>query len=792
MTSAVRATEIARLLADAPSGLRYLSLDCFDTLLWRNAQMPRDVFADLGIAGGGIEPRTWAEGAARRAHHFEAETSEVSIEQIYARLLPAAGDEARAEAVARELAAEARHCYAFAPTVELMRDAKRRGLRIVIVSDTYLSEPQLWALIAAAAGDEVVQLIDRIFCSSHYGRSKGDGLFEDVIAELRVLPATILHLGDNEIADLKAPLARGVRAVHFRQFDAAAEHRLRLEAAAAAFVDPSVRTTAPAFQPQRPAVSLREADDSAWVLGHDVMGPMMHAFARWLESEADALAERYGRTPKPVFLLRDGHLPARAYAALGHEAAAIELSRFTATAASFTDEAAIRDYLGGEGGAHRVDVMARQLLFSEGEAAKLVKAGGPTGSDESRFKQAVLAPEAIQRIVTRSGRFAERLIAHLRGKAGVERGDTIILVDLGYNGTVQNMIEPVLRARLGVEVAGRYLLLREQNMPGFDKAGLLDVRHYDTKALIALSESIAVVEQLCTLAQGSVIDYSEKGQPIRKAAGVKSAQSAVRDRVQEAALAFVAHAGIGVHRPAVSDDADARRRMSAAILARLLFLPSESEIALLESFDHDVNLGTKDLTRLLDVEASGDGLRRRGLPYLHDSARMYLSAELKAHGLPLSLTFLAQRRFGLELRHSDFQTRPLKLPVMIADAQSQTIAEIDAHPTHDGYYLATVPVGASRYSLGVQWGRLCEWVQVEEASFHAVTEFNRIGGREVAATPLFRGMEPAAGGLYRCDPSGFMFVTPPAQKAGSETALLLAIVFRPVVPRAGIAVAQAA
>ena len=51
MTSAARATDFARLFADAPSGLRYLSLDCFDTLIWRNTQMPRDVFADLGMAG---------------------------------------------------------------------------------------------------------------------------------------------------------------------------------------------------------------------------------------------------------------------------------------------------------------------------------------------------------------------------------------------------------------------------------------------------------------------------------------------------------------------------------------------------------------------------------------------------------------------------------------------------------------------------------------------------------------------------------------------------------------------
>ena len=790
MTRAIRAADLPTLLNDAPAGLRYLSLDCFDTLIWRNVQMPRDVFADLGIAGGGIEQRSWAEGAARRARTCADERSEVAIEEIYRRLMPRANAAEIDAAVAHELAAEARHCFAFAPTVALMKAAQARGLKIIIVSDTYLAEPQLRALIAAAAGDDVIAMIDRIFCSSAHGRSKGDGLFEDVIAELRVLPSDILHVGDNEIADCIAPAARGVRAIHLRQFDSAAEHRLRLEAAAAAMIDPSVRTTAPSLAPHRAAVALKAEDDPAWTLGHDVIGPMMHAFARWIEAEAAVLAERHGRAPRLLFLLRDGHLPARAYAALGHGAPCVELSRFTATAASFTSEAAIRDYLGSEFGGQRTEVLARQLLFSESEAARLVKSGSGDNA-LARFRAAVLEPDAVRRIVGRSRRFADRLIVHLHRAAGIEPGDPLMLIDLGYNGTVQNLIEPVLRERLGGPVAGRYLLLREQNVSGLDKRGLLDIRHYDAKALMALSESIAVVEQLCTIAQGSTIDYSEKGQPLRKAAGVKSAQSETRERVQQAALAFVRDVQAGVHRPCASMDAEGWRRATAAVLARFLFLPSADEIALLEGFDHDINLGTRDLTRLLDVDASGEGLRRRGLRYLQDSARMYLPAELRAHGLPLSLSFLAQRRFGLDLRQSDFHGRPLKLPVMIADAEGQTIVEIDAHATHDGFYLATIPLGTGRLAAGIQWGRMCEWVQIEEASLHAVEEFAS-GAGGAAATPIYKGMESAAANLFRCDPAGFMFVPPVPQQAGKERATLLALVFRPIVAREAVTLAVAA
>ncbi|WP_456256878.1 hypothetical protein, partial [Campylobacter jejuni] len=86
----------------------------------------------------------------------------------------------RARAIAAEIDAEARHCYAFTPTVALMREARRQGLQIILVSDTYLNPAQLRDLVARAAGTYVAALIDRIFCSSTYGKPKAAGLYQDV------------------------------------------------------------------------------------------------------------------------------------------------------------------------------------------------------------------------------------------------------------------------------------------------------------------------------------------------------------------------------------------------------------------------------------------------------------------------------------------------------------------------------------------------------------------------------------------------------------------------------------
>ena len=785
LKSAARAGALSALLADVPQGVRFLSLDCFDTLIWRNVNAPVDVFSDLPLSGGGIEARVWAEQKARKIAPFEGGEPEVSIDQIYASMMPDASDEARAAAIDVELEAEARHCFAFAPVRDLILDAKRRGLGVIIVSDTYLPEPRLRQLIERAAGIELAAMIDRIFCSCEYGVSKAGGLFPHVLQALGASPSTILHVGDNKIADQDAPSKLGIHSVHFEQFDVDAEQRLRFEAAAATIIEPETRVAIPALQPHRVQVSLREAQDAAYALGHDVLGPMMHSFAHWIHDEAKAMERRLGKPVKLLFLLRDGHLPMQAFNALFPDmkdrAIAVEISRFTAGAASFTDEAAIARYAHPELATSPLDVIARQLLFTRDELAKL------TRSDDAKiFAEKLREPANQRKILSRSRDAAERLFAHL-GRCGIQRGDAVMLIDLGYNGSVQNLVEPVLRSGMDLDVAGRYLLLRENFRSGLDKAGLFDVRHYDTRMLDAMAGAIAVVEQLCTLSQGSVVDYKANGAPVRSAMGMKNAQSISRDRAQVACLDFITSAGTGVVRAPVSDDVDARRRMAAAILARLLFLPQESEVAMFGDFHHDVNLGTRETLKILDPEAAALGLRRRGVFYAKNALRIHLAGELQRHGLPFNLSIFGTKRFGLDLRKTDFDVGAMQLPVLLMDAAGGHAATtIDAHPTAEGYYRALVPVGAGRYTVGVQLGQLFDWVQIEEASLHYVDEFMTSQANEnaMAANPLLEGMERVSPDLYRSEGAhGFMMVPPP-MIAEAGRAMLFSLVFRPVVTSA--------
>ena len=112
-------------------------------------------------------------------------------------------------------------------------------------------------------------------------------------------------------------------------------------------IDPSARSIAPIVAPHRPVLSLHGGEDVAEALGHDVLGPVMTAFVRWVEEERTALSKKLGKPVKPLFLMRDGHLPLQVYRALYGEdqGQPVEISRFSARRACLRNEAAIRDYL---------------------------------------------------------------------------------------------------------------------------------------------------------------------------------------------------------------------------------------------------------------------------------------------------------------------------------------------------------------------------------------------------------------------------------------------------------------
>lgn len=778
--------ELPDVLDDYPL-VQVLSLDCFDTLIWRDSNRPVDIFEALpGIAGS---QRAKAEEMARRGARLMAHGEDITIGEIYDKLMPNASPDMRQAAIRAELDAEATHCYAFAPTVELIRRAKARGMRVVIVSDTYLDGDMLRELIARAGGTELSAMIDRVFVSSHWRLPKARGLYRHVLPELAVEPGAILHIGDNLNADVKGVAPLGVNAVHLKQFHSEIERQLRLEACLDTLLAKGMDALS-APQPHRAALAqwTPQLTDTAQHFGYAVLGPIFTGYDRWLTDEAETLAQKHGGAVHWLFLMRDGHLPMlvhqQRHSAGQTSAHAIEISRFTATAATFTTDEAIDAYVEDMLGTDPA-VIAQQLQCPPAEVKKLAAIADKGAGTQALH--ALLLRREIRRFIHKAARrMADRMIAHVRAAAQPKPGDVLMLVDLGYNGSVQNRIDGLLANAFNAHVAGRYLLLREIEVSGLDKAGYFDGRHYDHQALSAMSSHVAVFEQLCTNTQGSVIDYTERGDPVRRSNDIKQAQSAIREATQQGCLHFAETQPAAVIRVRnnAAMDAEHWRRSNAATMMRLMFLPMPYELNVFETFEHDVNLGTDETIALFSKGHARKGLREQGLFYLKGARRMFLPAELSDEGMATRLAYLATSRFGMTLNVSDFIAEGgFLVPTIYSNGREVVETRFNALPTHNGYHTLCIPIADCRYTAAIQFGALFDWVEV--SSITALPQAEHLNNkhdtaaREIAMTAVLEGIEARSDNLWQCTSAhGFALINPPARR--DATPMMLLIVFRPV------------
>lgn len=792
-TNQVRPFELQDALAARADKIRVLSLDCFDTLLWRRAATPTDVFFELAkrpaFAALGLSARLRAqiENTARGLRRVRQSAPEVRLAEIYQAGFPDLPAAALAELAEAELEEEMRTCHAFPHTVELIRAAKARGKKVVIVSDTYFDEPQLRRLLANALPADVLALIDKIFVSSESRVGKCDGLFAKVLADLNVKAEHVLHIGDNPHADYLTPREMGIQAVQLVQNDTAVTELLRLQGTALAILDPATRQDVGVPSPFHGVLAARPSPESpAERLGYAAAGPIFYAFGRFILDELAATP----RT-KPLFLMRDAFLPQKVTEAIagGTVGAPVSVSRFAAFAASFRSPEDVERYLARFAGSKRFDDLARQLLLPENMAKDIVAAAGRKNRPVEEFMRRVRRPEVMNTILSRSKAYLGRLAKYLERTAGVRRGDSVCFIDLGYEGTAQKLLEPVFRDELGIDVRGLYLLV--VGTPGWAKTrkGLIDPSNCDERAIISIVDQIALIEDICTADLESVVDYTDEGEAIFTPRTIARDQFERIKPVQESCAAFAADAEAFfavTGRPSAVD----LRRAALGQLGRLSYFPTRDEIAFLEGFHLDMNLATTDTLRLFDREEGMRGLRRRGLFFMEMNLRgrrMNYPIELRYAGLELAVTYLAQQRYQLGFAHADFTLRRESVPFILAKDGKSTLASQDAFATHDGYFALHVPVGEGDMAAAVLFGRKYSWVQIESIQLvatHAMYKDHESHATEdVTAKARFDGMVERGPRLFECVSDAAFVYLPPGMNKGKQGRLACRIVYRPVAAR---------
>jgi FMN phosphatase YigB (HAD superfamily) len=796
--SKLRSAELLSAFEAYAPHIKVLSLDCFDTLIWRQTAEPRDVFYDLENRPAfkaldiSALTRINAETFSYSMNKLKIGTRQTNLKEIYQSGFPELNEDKLRALAEEELAAELDTCFAFPPIIELIRRAHTRGIKVIIVSDTYLQEYQLRRLLAHALPADVLACIDKIYCSCDMRKGKSEGLFIDIINELQAPAASILHIGDNVIADYAAPKALGVRTLHFVHHEETTAELLRMQAVIACFIDPSIRNRRPLLSPFKSLLAHRLTNATPEsIIGYASLGPIMYGFARFICSEVERLKQA-GKRPKILFLMRDAHLPALACEALTGEKIGIRvrISRFAAYASSFRSEADVDVYLSNRIKSKRFDDLCRQLLLPQKLSDQIIQQIRQAQNPNEEFTRLVHKKDVLDTIYKQSSIYRKRLFRHLQKEVGLESGDTLLFVDLGYSGTAQNRLDPVFRDEAGVDTFGCYLIaLRTPNWKA-TRRGLLDAASYDDRALSMFTSHIALFEQLCTETEKSVVDYDEDGNPVFSDVELSDNQYKKLKPVHQECIRFIHDAKDYFKSLKLELTQDVLRDVAAFNLCRLTYLPTRMELEYLKAFQIDFNVGTNEVLPIFDLEKGLTSLKRRTWLYSAKehlrNMRLNYPSEWRAANLELAITLIAQLRFGLEVAPNDLTHRTESIQVIAVQNEQASPLTLTATQTFDGYYSLMVPVVAGNFKAGIQFGLNYEWIEIESAELipHLAIYSNVESDNTLDASPYLAGelMTAKNGGLYECLSENSFIIFNRPQSLGKDN-YVLRVIFRPIVWR---------
>ena len=186
------------------------SFDIFDTLLLRPYTDPQEVWQVL-------EEQDGARGFAKARKKADKETykratkegRETSINEAYD-LMP----QLYRPLMQKEMELERRIWRANPDMVALWNDLGQQKIRRVIVSDMYLPAEFIKEVLI----ENGISGWDGFYLSSERNARKTTGkLFEIMMKEQEVNPTEVLHIGDNQWADVKIPQEMGIQVKYYKK-----------------------------------------------------------------------------------------------------------------------------------------------------------------------------------------------------------------------------------------------------------------------------------------------------------------------------------------------------------------------------------------------------------------------------------------------------------------------------------------------------------------------------------------------------------------------------------------------
>lgn len=781
---------------------KVLSLDCFDTLLWRTVSDPIEVFKDLQnhplfIAHGiNAESRRLAERKARQIKAGMENLHEITIDEIYQQLLPAADPDLVEQFVRAEIEAEKKYLFAYRPVFALLEQAKKKGLKTVLVSDMYIRGQHLQELVEACAARAGLKTnIDHYFTSADHRTTKGRDLFAVVSRAIGVAPEFMVHAGDNKHADLDGALRSGVKGFHFNRFSGHLEDCMRKNAQLQRLLVNDHGETQPIAMSWHTIWSqLPRTNNTLEMLGWYYLGPILLHYSHWLQEQVQVLREA-GEKPRLIFMMRDGFLPHQCHQAMQSQGmvardvptVTMDISRFATLAINLDTPEKVKEYLVTNKGKIYREEMLRQLIGNYDTSAF----DGLIDTNEAlsweSFCDSILTTEALDRITAASLKNRQNFLDYIRNKVKPSPGETLVFADLGYSGTIQDQVQAVLSENFDVRVEGRYLILRESDRQQCNKQGLIDFRSFNNHSINLLLSQIQTLEQLTVNDKGSLMRYGDGGQPLHEPPLLTDRQRKLKQMVQTAAMDFIKSHGQQFFK--FSKQYPPTEQETMGLIGRFTLQPRANEIDVYREFNHDINNGTQRMRWISNPAASRQLLIRGGaISYDCDRDKM-VANDLNAFSPSLSYFNFVKARLGLKFAWVDHRLSGADIPCVVNRGETFQDASLPCFYTHDGFKIGLLQNIQGCSAVGISLGMQFQWVQIHSVAIVSWLQFASSPSWSPIADllPMARiegGRTHEEGLVQFHDSDGFVYVDLKDTPKSPEGDNVLIVVFRDIATRA--------
>lgn len=462
-------------LTERRASLRCVSFDVFDTLLARCIEPPGDlqhrVAALLAERIGqvttetALEHRRQVETELRRQSLSDGDDHECHFDPLvegWVTRLVGHPDPDLIEFVHRtERALESLALVAKPGAATLLGWLHEQGLRIIAVSDMYLSHDHIAGLLDECG---LGCYIDRIYVSSEFGLGKYSGRLHAKALELEGLtPAQVVHVGDNLISDMRAPLKLGIRSLFLDEKAERLRRRsqtLSAEMTRAGGMWPGRRFFEVVdFRMRHDPACMTACEDFFHHYGAHVLGPAFSVFLLGLLERMESV-----KPDKVFFLARDGYLFKKMYARWRElepdrdnwpEPVYVHASRRVVATASVAEglsleQAIVAFYNPKQQGL--LSVLKTYGLPPE-KFTDLAQEHGfadlSARVDDWRDPRvlAFLADERVQGRIRPIGQVARERLGRYFEQHGFFSAKRVALIDIGWNGTIQKFLKDCFGSR---------------------------------------------------------------------------------------------------------------------------------------------------------------------------------------------------------------------------------------------------------------------------------------------------------------------------------------------------------